>query len=242
MNTHLLDRIAADTKAFSTYVAPQEDIEIKVSNFYTKIKEPVLSNVQLAFTGDNVHVSQMYPGVMPDLFKGEMLIAFGRYSGKGASAVKITGTLNGEKQSFVTDVNFTAQDMSNGYIPRLWATRRVGYLLDQIRMHGESKELKDEVTRLAREHGIVTPYTAYLILEDEKHRNVPLALQSMREFGDDERAKAASGGRLSQARSEAASEQRRTGEKAVDAARDVAALKENENLDQFAQNGAAGRG
>src|SRR5205814_3770905 len=145
---------------------------------YTKIKEPVLSNVNLAVTGADIKVSQVYPGSMPDLYKGEMLVAFGRYSGKGAGAVKINGTINGEKKEFATDVNFAENDTASAFIPRLWATRRVGWLLDEIRMHGESPELKDEVTRLARQHGIVTPYTAYLILEDEQRRNVPLAVQN----------------------------------------------------------------
>jgi Ca-activated chloride channel family protein len=125
VNTHLLDRIANDTKAFSQYVLPEEDIEVKVSTFYSKIKEPVLSNVALAFTGD-VKTTAIYPGTMPDLFKGETLIAFGKYSGKGAAAVKITGMLNGEKREFVNDVSFADQDAKNDFIPRLWATRRVG--------------------------------------------------------------------------------------------------------------------
>jgi len=37
-------------------------------------------------------------------------------------------------------------------------------------LNGENKELVDEVTQLAREHGIVTPYTSYLIMEDEEIR------------------------------------------------------------------------
>jgi Ca-activated chloride channel family protein len=234
VNTHLLDRIAIDTRALSTYVAPEEDIEIKLSNFYTKIKEPVLSEVKLAFTGDAIRTSQLYPGTMPDLFKGEMLLAFGRYSGHGAAAVKITGTLSGQNETFVTDVKFAEQDTSSAFIPRLWATRRVGYLLDEIRMHGESKELKDEVTRLAREHGIVTPYTAFLILEDEKSRNVPVALQNLREFDHDARARGGASRRYEQAASEAKAPSARTGAKAVDAAKDVASLKQSENLDQTA--------
>ncbi|MCH8328948.1 MAG: hypothetical protein IIB81_00980 [Nanoarchaeota archaeon] len=56
------------------------------------------------------------------------------------------------------------------FIPQLWASRRIGFLLDQIRLNGEDKELVDEVTLLAREHGIVTPYTSYLIMEDEEIR------------------------------------------------------------------------
>jgi Ca-activated chloride channel homolog len=234
VNTHLLDRVAEGTHAFSTYVEPQEDIEVKVSAFYEKIREPVLSNVDVAFTGSDVRVSQVYPGAMPDLYKGEMLVAFGRYSGHGPAAVKITGTFDGQPQQFVQDVKFTADDTTNAYIPRLWAVRRVGYLLDQIRMHGESAELRDEVTRLAREHGIVTPYTAYLILEDERRRQVPISMQNLREFGNDRDAVAQSHVRLQQAQSEAANVQNRTGASAVAAAKDVGDLKLSDNLQQLA--------
>ena len=44
VNTHLLDRITEDTRAASQYVLPEEDLEVKVSSFFTKIKEPVLAN------------------------------------------------------------------------------------------------------------------------------------------------------------------------------------------------------
>ena len=42
INTKLLDRIAEDTRAVTEYVLPEEDIEHKVSRFYTKISQPVL--------------------------------------------------------------------------------------------------------------------------------------------------------------------------------------------------------
>jgi Ca-activated chloride channel family protein len=43
--------------------------------------------------------------------------------------------------------------------------RRVGHLLDQIRLNGESKELRDEIVELGTRYGIVTPYTSHLVLE-----------------------------------------------------------------------------
>ena len=235
VNTHLLDRIAADTRAFTTYVAPAEDIEIKVGNFYTKIKEAVLGNVQLAFTGDAIRATQLYPAAMPDLFKGEVLVAFGRYHGSGASAIQISGTINGEKQTFVTDVHFAGQDTKNAYIPRLWAARRIGYLLDQIRLHGQNNELRDEVTRLARDWGIVTPYTSYLIIEDERRRNVPLSMQNFRELEKDKAAFDFAGDRLAQINAEAKNQSARTGEQAVAAARETNALKDASNVDQANQ-------
>ena len=44
---------------------PTEDIEVKLSNFYTKIKDPVLSNVPLAFSGGDIRTSQIYPNTCP---------------------------------------------------------------------------------------------------------------------------------------------------------------------------------
>lgn len=231
VNTHLLDRIASGTRAASQYVLPDEDLEVKLSSFYTKIKEPALANLDVSIAGGDVRVSGLYPNQLPDLFKGEQLVAFGRYSGKGPAAVKIRGTLNGERREFVQDVSFTESDTRQKFIPRLWATRRVGYLLDEIRLHGESRELKDEVTRLAREHGIVTPYTAFLILEDEARRGVPIASQTLRELRADAPAAGRAAGKYDSNRAEARYSRMRAGDKAVANAKDVDDLKRIANLE-----------
>jgi Ca-activated chloride channel family protein len=188
VNTHLLDKIAEDTRAAAQYVLPEEDIEVKVSSFFSKITEPVLANPALRLTG-GIRASKMYPAPLPDLFKGGQLIVVGRYSGQGAAAVEIEGTLNGQSKKFAQDVKFSGDAPDSEFIPRLWATRRVGYLLDEIRLHGENAELRDEVTALARRYGIVTPYTAYLIMEDESRRGVPLARQSLPQLVTDSAAK-----------------------------------------------------
>jgi len=188
VNTHLLDRITEDTRAVSQYVLPEEDLEVKVSNFFSKIKEPVLANPTLKFTGD-IRATKLYPSPLPDLFKGEQLVLVGRYSGKGDSAVMVQGTVNGTERKFTYEVKFAGETSENEFIPRLWATRRVGYLLDEIRLHGDNSELRDEVTELARKYGIVTPYTAYLILEDETQRNVPVRLRSLQGFDGDREAR-----------------------------------------------------
>jgi Ca-activated chloride channel homolog len=186
VNTQLLDQIAEGTRAFSQYVLENEDLEVKVSNFYTRIKEPVLTNVRLEFSG--IRISKLYPAQLPDLFKGDQLVLTGRYTGAGEVEAKLSGMANGREQTFTYKVKF--DDSSNDYVARLWATRRVGFLLDEIRIHGETTELRDETTDLARRYGIVTPYTAYLIVEDEDRRRVPMADRSMQSMSTDAPARA----------------------------------------------------
>jgi Ca-activated chloride channel homolog len=198
VNTQLLDQIAETTRAFSQYVLEKEDLEVKVSNFYNRIKEPALTNVRLEFSA-GVRTSKLYPAQLPDLFKGDQLVLTGRYSldavagtdGPGREIeAKLTGTASGREQTFAYKVRFDDHNSSNDYVARLWATRRVGFLLDEIRIHGETPELRDEATDLARRYGIVTPYTAYLIVEDEDRRRVPLPDRSMQGMSADTSARA----------------------------------------------------
>ncbi len=166
VNAVLLDRLAEGTRAVSTFVRPQEDIEVKVSALYSKISHPVLANLKLAATGD-VSLDEVYPIQLPDLFHGQQLVVLGRFKGQGASALKLTGTVGKETKEFAYDLRFP--DKTNderGFVEEIWARRKVGFLLDQIRANGEKKELKDEVIVLAKKYGITTPYTSWLIVPD----------------------------------------------------------------------------
>ncbi len=173
VNTHLLDKITEKTHAVSQYVLPEEDLEVKLSTFYSKISDPVLTQTKLQFPPD-IRVNRLHPSSLPDLFKGDQLILAGRYHEAGAGKLVLEGRLNQEIKRIETAAHFPEQATGYDFIPRLWATRRIGYLLDEIRLRGENKELKDEITELARQYGVVTPYTSYLIVEDETRRKVPV--------------------------------------------------------------------
>lgn len=167
LNTKLLDRLAEENRGAHEYVTTGEDIEIKVSSFFDKISAPVVSDIKIQFpSSEKVRITDVYPRQFPDLFKGSYLTLFGRYTGTGDQAIRVKGTIGGKEQEFVFEVPFPEEKRDNDQVPRLWAVRKVGFLLDQIRLHGEDTELKQEVVRLARQFGIVTPYTSYLIVED----------------------------------------------------------------------------
>ncbi|MBV9959052.1 MAG: VWA domain-containing protein, partial [Acidobacteria bacterium] len=168
VNTALLDKLASENSGTADYVEPKEDLEVKVSNFFTKVNYPVLTDLQLDMGG--VETDLVYPRNMPDLFKGTQITLIGRYSNErdlNNVRLRLTGKTGRETRTFAYEqLQFPLRgEGDNDFLPRLWATRRVGWLMEQIRTNGEQKELRDEIVDLGTRYGIVTPYTSYLAVE-----------------------------------------------------------------------------
>ncbi len=167
VNTILLDTIVRDFRGASTYVRPTQRIDESVASLFNKINAPVLTDVEIDFGGLNAEL--MYPQQLNDLFVGEQITLVGRYrQGMENGAITLSGTVNGQPQTF-TYSNLTFRDRAGGepFIARLWATRRIADLLNTIRINGESEELVDSVVSLSVRYGIITPYTSFLITEDD---------------------------------------------------------------------------
>ena len=172
VNTELLDTLAEDNRGLVSYVRPHERIDEEVSELFSKIQTPVLSNLELDFGG--ILVEEIYPPQLPDLFSGTQLIVAGRYrltaGESGRTTIRLTGSVNSEKYVYSLRADFKADSGSsevNSFIPRLWAARKIGYLLNQIRHQGENSEWVDAVIQLSLRYGIITPYTSFLVEEDD---------------------------------------------------------------------------
>ncbi|MEW5718936.1 MAG: VIT domain-containing protein [Chloroflexota bacterium] len=163
VNTILLDSLSDKLRGASGYVRPNEKIDEIVSAFYAKVSTPVLSDLTIDWGG--ITVNDVYPYPLPDLFAGTQLIVTGRYRNSGAASITLKGNVNNAPQSFrYSDVTFRSSGGDDS-IPRLWATRKIGYLLNEIRLRGESREIVNEIVALAVRYGIVTPYTSFLVDE-----------------------------------------------------------------------------
>jgi Ca-activated chloride channel family protein len=127
-------------------------------------------------------VSDLSPDVVPDLFEGDQLVLFGRYHGDDPLHFRLQGKFAGKTKAFRFDFSLKQATTRNAFVPRLWASRRIGRLVDEIRQAGadsgsdpavlaraandpKMKELVDEIVRLSFEFGILTEYTAFLAEE-----------------------------------------------------------------------------
>jgi Ca-activated chloride channel family protein len=168
VDTILLDSLAQDHHGTSTYVLPGERLDETLSGFYSKISSPVLTDLSLDF--GEVTAYDIYPSPLPDLFIGSQILVVGRYHQGGQATVALSGLVDGERQTFrFPDQYFDEEGQQAGdvlkAIPRLWATRKIGYLLRQIDLDGPNQEVIDQIVRLSIRYGIVTPYTSYLVTE-----------------------------------------------------------------------------
>ncbi len=167
VNVQLLDKIAEQNGGTRQYVSPQENLEIAVTSFFSKVNEPVLAN--LALDMGHIQTKSLYPRRLPDLFRGSQLTVLGRFETAGDTLLTLIGDIGGEKQEFSNTGQFPEHQSEHGFLPQLWAQRKVAYLVDEVRLNGENEELVNEIVRLSKKYGIMTPYTSFLVTEEEQH-------------------------------------------------------------------------
>ncbi len=165
VNTHLLDRLGEAGRGSTDYVQPGEDVERAVGLLAAKVRHPVLTDLEIG--GAPVRLREVYPARLPDLFAGEELIVFGRYRGDGSGSVSIRGSRGGREADFAVEADFPRTGDANEFIPRLWASRKLGHLMRQVWTEGETPGLVEEIRAVALRYGLPSPYTSYLVQEPE---------------------------------------------------------------------------
>jgi Ca-activated chloride channel homolog len=182
VDTILLDTLTQDHHGRSTYVQPGMKLDEILSSFYNSISTPVMTSLDLGF--GSLSTYDLYPDPLSDLFAGSQVILLGRYREGGNTDISLTGEVNGQRQTFIfPEQIFAEQSPANSLqasIPRLWATRKVGYLLNQIRLQGANQEIIDQIVRLSIRYGIVTPYTSYLVTDQ-----APLGVAEQQRLADE---------------------------------------------------------
>lgn len=166
VNTTFLDSLAASAGGTGEYFRDGNELERRLSSFYDRIAYPAVTNVRLTFPGSNAY--DIYPREIHALYRGEQILVVGRYRNEGPARVVLEGRVGNEARdrTFAFNVSFPTFEARNEFVPRVWAVRKVGGLLDEIRLHGERAELRQEVITVARRFGLVTPYTSYLVAPD----------------------------------------------------------------------------
>lgn len=185
VNAPLLSGIARGSRGTSTFVLPEENVEVKVGQVFRRLSGPVLDTPRLSAVvgarGEVVTrpIRELQPGVLPDMFEGDQLVVLGVYTDASAKKLVLEGNYLGRPRTFEYAFDAGKASTRHSFVPRLWASRKIASLIEEIRQAGADsrppgsapsvdprhKELVDEIVRLSIKWGILTEYTAFLATE-----------------------------------------------------------------------------
>ncbi|MCA8965363.1 MAG: VWA domain-containing protein [Planctomycetes bacterium] len=187
VNAPLLDHIAEKTRAVTTYVLPDEDVETRVAGLFARLGQPTLAGPALTTVDDQgkdvARLAEVLPIRLPDLFAGDQLVVLGQYRGDDDLQFRLTGQGPEGARSFRFTLPVRSASTRHAFVPRLWASRQIAFLVDELRQRGgdlgapltygrpdpfsdpKLRELRDEILRLSTRFGVLSEYTSFLATE-----------------------------------------------------------------------------
>ena len=168
VNATLVERLALEGRGTASFVSPQEDVERAVSVVASRLTDPLVTDLRVRVEttgGARIRLDRLIPAAGVDLFAGEDLVLLARYDGDGDATLRFTGRSARGPVEWTQRVRFPERERDNVFIPRLWATQRLGWLAAEKRRAGASREIDDEIRALGERYAIPTEFTSYLVLE-----------------------------------------------------------------------------
>ena len=178
VNAQLIEQLALEGHGTAQFVRPDEDVERAVGLVASRLTSPIASDLRVTAQcggreseSECVRLVHALPEGPVDLFAGQDLVLLTRYSGSGHARLVFDGRSATGAVHWETTVDFPDHERDNAFVPRLWATRRIGWLSAARRQNGASPELDDELRTLGERYGIPTELTSYLVQEQQVAAN-----------------------------------------------------------------------
>jgi len=144
--------------------ADESGIEKVLRSAQQRFSRPVLTGAKIDFGGADVfavHAPRFQ-------FADEPILVAGRYKVPGAHDVTLTGRIGDREIRLTRTLDFPEKHDGWASASYVWAGRQIAALLDEAFLSGETESIRGAVSALSREHRIMTPYTAFLVLETDE--------------------------------------------------------------------------
>ncbi len=164
-NKPLLKSLTRVSNGFSANVSNSDDIVGKILEATHKVTHQSLHGVTLTLNG--VKTRDVTPKVIGSLYRGEQLIVFGHYWGKGIADIILSGYISGTKKTYKTQIEFPESAVLNPEIERLWAYASIEQMIQTMDDFGHDRDIEQAITDLSIEYGLVSDYTSMVVVADQ---------------------------------------------------------------------------
>lgn len=165
VNRALLSKLASLGRGTAEFLQLHEDIEGAIIRFQDRVSFPMLTDLTLDW--QNAAAWDLYPARLTDLYAGQPLELCGRVKISGAeAALLVHGQVQGQKVTM--RVALSGGENAEPMIGRAWARARLDDLMERMAEDPQkASALRAEIIGLALEHHLVTPYTAFVALDQD---------------------------------------------------------------------------
>ena len=163
VNRYLIEGIAKSGQGEPFVVTKPEQAAAAASRFRDYVRSPVLTDTRVTFRDFETYGVE--PPAIPDLLAKRPLILFGKYRGKPAGSIEVSGRTADGAYRRVFRVRDTKPLPQHAPLRYLWARSRVARLT-YFNAQGENPETGKEVTALGLEYSLLTPYTSFIAVLD----------------------------------------------------------------------------
>jgi len=163
-NRPLLTAITDASNGFAMSVSNSDDIVGSILLAKSKVTHEALHGAKLAIKG--VKTFDLTPEKIGSLYRGQQLTIFGHYSGGGEAEVSLSGKISGEEKLYRTSFTLPETSTANPELERLWAYASIEQLSREMENFGENADMKQAVTDLGVQYGLVTDYTSMVVVRE----------------------------------------------------------------------------
>ncbi|NLG17027.1 MAG: VWA domain-containing protein [Fibrobacter sp.] len=162
VNRELIDAAAAAGSGAAKVILLSDPVGPVMDEFWTRVRAPQLAGISLDWGGE---VSDLIPSVIPNLWLGQPVTIFGKYSSGGPRKIVLTAKKDEQTISESYDVYFVENNTFIDFVPKMWARQSIEVLMNE-QAASNNERCKDEILSLSLEHDVLCKYTAFLAVAD----------------------------------------------------------------------------
>lgn len=163
VDQQLLTLMSSQNNGFAEFLL-NDQVEERITNFYRRIKNPVLLSPAVSFSSP--FINNVYPNPLQNLYIGQQMIVSGRYTEAGPLTVTLTGRAFNQPVTYNYDFNrIDTPDVRYQFLTKIWAKQKIENLLVQYYsldpLSPEAIALKQQIINLSIAYGVISPFTSF---------------------------------------------------------------------------------
>jgi Ca-activated chloride channel family protein len=162
-NRYLMDRMALLGRGAVAYLSLNDNAVEVMDRFEKRISHPAMTDVSIDW--GSMHVTDVYPQILPDLIVGRPITVTGRYTGE-PGLVKIGGRSG--STVVTSEVRADSKDAQKEHkgIAAVWARLKIADLMARSsRAPEQMTQLKHEILQTALDYSLMSPFTAFVAVD-----------------------------------------------------------------------------